>query len=72
LSNPLAKEKLNQMTNLYSENRSFRNDATAIDRLSDHIRLRSLSWCARRLVRDHGLHAATAKTIAELIYTEDR
>jgi hypothetical protein len=34
---------------------------------ADHLRWRSLPWAARRLVRRHGLHAATAKTVAELI-----
>jgi hypothetical protein len=44
-----------------------RNPASAVERLSDHLRWRSLPWPAKRLARRHGLHAATARTVAELI-----
>jgi hypothetical protein len=44
-----------------------RNPATAVERLSDHLRMSTLPWPAKRLARHHGLHAATAATIAELI-----
>jgi hypothetical protein len=57
------------MANLYPKIRTFRNNDTAIERLSDHIRLRALPWQARRLVRRFGIGAATAAVIAELIYT---
>jgi hypothetical protein len=57
------------MANLYPKIRTFRNNDTAVERLSDHIRLRALPWQARRLVRRFGIGAATAAVIAELIYT---
>jgi hypothetical protein len=44
-----------------------RNPASAVERLSDRLRWPTLPWPAKRLVRRHGLHAATARTIAELI-----
>jgi hypothetical protein len=48
------------------------NPASAIERLGDHLRWPTLPWPARRLARRHGLHAATAATIAELIgYTTE-
>lgn len=58
----------------YHDARTPYKGSTAVERLSDHIRLRSLPWPARRLMRRHGLHAATARTVAELVgYTmEDR
>jgi hypothetical protein len=35
---------------------------------ADHLRWRSPPcWAVRRLVRRHGLHAATAKTVAEFL-----
>jgi hypothetical protein len=55
------------MATLYPQNGPFRNNATAAERLSDHLRFRSLPWTARRLARRHGLRAATARTVAELI-----
>jgi hypothetical protein len=54
------------MINLHSGNRP-RHHGTAIERLSDHLRTRTLPWPAKHLVRRHGLHAATARTVAELI-----
>ena len=54
------------MTSLYHPENSPRNPATAVERLSDHIRWRALPWPAKRLVRRHGLHAATARVVAEL------
>ena len=51
------------------QTRPPRNCATAVERLSDHVRLRALPWQARRLVRRFGIGAATAAVIAELIYT---
>ena len=57
------------MANLYPKIRTFRNNDTAVERLSDHIRLRALPWQARRLVRRFGIGTATAAVIAELIYT---
>jgi hypothetical protein len=41
-------------------------NTTAAERLSDHLGLKRLPWAARRLVRRHGLRAATALTVAEL------
>jgi len=55
------------MADLYPQNRPFRNNATAVERLSDRLRWPTLPWPARRLMRKHGLHAATARTVAELV-----
>ena len=50
-----------------------RNPASAVERLSNRLRWPTLPWPARRLMRKHGLHAATANTIAELLgYTGGR
>jgi hypothetical protein len=57
------------VTHLYTTSRHPVTTATAIERLSDHVRLRALPWQARRLVRRFGIGAATAAVIAELIYT---
>ena len=48
--------------------RNFANPRAvpAVELLAEHIRLRALPWTARRLVRRHGLRAATALTVAEL------
>jgi hypothetical protein len=54
------------MANVYPQNRPFRNNATAVERLSDRLRWPTLPWPARRLMGRHGLHAATAATVAEL------
>jgi hypothetical protein len=48
------------MTSLYRKKRYFRKNAAAIE-------MATLSWPAKHLVRRHGLRAATAKVIAELI-----
>jgi hypothetical protein len=56
------------VTHLYTTSRHPVTTATAVERLSDHIRLRSLPWPARRLVRRFGIGAATAAVIAEMIY----
>jgi hypothetical protein len=55
------------MTNLYPQNRSFRNNGMAVERLSDHVRMPTLPWPARRLTKRFGLGAATARVVAEMI-----
>jgi hypothetical protein len=50
---------------------TVRNPASAVERLSDHLRWRAMPWPAKRLVRHYGLHAATAAVIAEMIYTAE-
>ena len=39
----------------------------AVELLAEHIRMRALPWPAKRLARRHGLRAATARTVAELV-----
>lgn len=54
------------MRNLYPRTNPCNPAASPIEQLSNHLRWRSLPWPARHLMRKHGLHAATARTIAEL------
>jgi hypothetical protein len=56
-------------TTIYSTTAGRHNSRAvpAVELLAEHIRMRALPWPARRLARRHGLKAATARTVAELV-----